>query len=115
MDRFITKLTNVRTHMSQTSSTKCYIEEYEIEPGRLGARLREKTTGRKVDLGAASSEDHQHLLHFLSAAAMHKAAMPDAFTKDGEVDYVAVTGEVDFDAPDELRYIYNEQLSYLFA
>lgn len=41
--------------------------------------------------------------------------MPDVFSKDGDQDCVVVSGDVDFSAPDEIRFIYNEKLSYLFA
>lgn len=95
-------------------STKCYIEEYKNEQGRLSARLREKGTGRKVDLGI-TLDGKQHFLQFLSVAGANKAVMPDVFTKDGEEDCVMVSGDLDFDSPDEIRFIYNEKLSYTFA
>jgi hypothetical protein len=40
--------------------------------------------------------------------------MPDAFTKDGDSDCIIVTGDLDFDAPDEIRFVNNDRLSYLF-
>lgn len=95
-------------------STKCYIEEYKNEQGQLSARLREKGTGRKVDLGL-TLDGKQHFLRFLSAAGANKAAMPDVFTRDGQEDCILVSGDLDFDAPDELRFTYNEKLSYTFA
>ena len=101
--------------MSQTKSTKCYIEEYKGEGGQPGARLREKATGRKVDLGMTTAEGKQHFLQFINAAGANKTAIPEAFTKDGDEDCILVSGDLDFDAPDEIRYIYNENLSYLFA
>jgi hypothetical protein len=100
--------------MSQAKSTKCYIDEYKNEQGQLSARLREKGTGRKVDLGLAL-ESKTDFLRFLSSAHAQKAAMPDVFSKDGDDDCVVVSGDLDFDAPDEIRFIYNEKLSYLFA
>lgn len=100
--------------MSQIKSTKCYIEEYKNEKAQLSARLREKGTGRKVDLGLAL-ESKQDFLRFLSSAHAKKAVMPDVFSKDGDEDCIVVSGELDFDAPDEIRFIYNEKLSYLFA
>lgn len=99
--------------MSQTKSTTCYIEEYKNEQGQLSARLREKRTGRKVDLGV-TLDGKQQFLQFLSAAHGQKAVMPDLFSKDGDEDSIVVSGELDFDAPDEIRFIYNENLSYLF-
>lgn len=102
--------------MSTThASTECYIEEYANADGQPSARLREKHTGRKVDLGFANVADRQHLLQFLSAAMQHRNAMPEVFTKDGDTDCVVVSGDLDFDAPDEIRYIFNERLSYLFG
>lgn len=100
--------------MSQVKSTKCYIEEYENEQGQLSARLREKATGRKVDLGL-TAESKQDFLRFLSGAHAQKAVIPNVFSKDGDDDCVIVSGDLDFDAPDEIRFIYNEKLSYLFA
>ncbi len=40
--------------------------------------------------------------------------MPDVFSRNGDQDCVIVSGEIDFDTPDEIRYIFNDQLSYLF-
>ncbi len=59
--------------MNQIKSTKCYIEEYKNEQSQLSARLREKGTGRKVDLGL-TLDGKQHFLRFLSAAGANKAA-----------------------------------------
>lgn len=101
--------------MSQTKSTKCFIEEYENEQGQLSARLREKATGRKVDLGMTSAADKQHFLQFIGAVGANKAAMPDAFSREGDEDCIVVSGDLDFDAPDEIRFICNDNLSYLFA
>ena len=100
--------------MNQVQSTKCYIEEYENEQGQLSSRLREKVTGRKVDMGI-TAESKQDLLQFLGAARANKAMMPDVFSRDGDEDCVVVSGDLDFDAPDEIRFIYNEKLSYLVA
>jgi hypothetical protein len=100
--------------VGQTKSTKCYIEEYKKEQGRLSARLREKGTGRKVDLGL-TLDGKQHFLQFLNAARANKAVVPDVFSSDGKNDCVIVSGDLDFDAPDEIRFIYNKQLSYTFA
>jgi hypothetical protein len=100
--------------VSQTKSAKCYIEEYKNEQGQLSARLREKGTGRKVDLGL-TLDGKQHFLQFLGAAGANKASIPDVFSKDGDKDCIVVSGDLDFDAPDEIRFIFNEKLSYLFA
>jgi len=102
--------------MSQAMSTRCYIDEYQDEQGRLSARLREKATGRKVDLGITADPDQKRqLLQFLSTARRRMDEMPDVFTKEGPADSVLVAGDLDFDAPDEIRYVCNENLSYTFA
>lgn len=101
--------------MGRTQVTNCYIEEYENDRGQPGARLREKLTGRKVDLGATIDSEARHFLDFLRAAQANRALMPDVFSKDGEDDCIVVSGYVDFDAPDEIRFIHNANLSYLFA
>jgi hypothetical protein len=100
---------------SKTSTTRCYVEEYTNENGKLSARLREKHTGRKVDLGfIANPADCQNLLQFLGAAKQNQQSMPEIFSKEGDTDCVIVSGDLDFDSPDEIRYIFNEKLSYLF-
>jgi hypothetical protein len=99
--------------MSGYASTRCYVEEYEVAPGKLGARLREKGSGRKVDLGGTSSEiDLQQFRLFLGALRANKADMPGVFEKDDAEDTVVVEGDLDFDAPDEIRFIYNEKLTF---
>lgn len=100
--------------MSQAKSTKCYIDEYKNEQGQLSARLREKGTGRKVDLGLAL-ESKTDFLRFLSSAGAQKTLIPGVFSKEDEEDCIVVSGDLDFDAPDEIRFIYNEKLSYLVA
>lgn len=62
-----------------------------------------------------TAEDSLHFVEFLMAMGMNRAATPDVYSKDGANDCVLVSGDLDFDAPDEIRYIYNEKLSYLFA
>ncbi|TFC29181.1 hypothetical protein E3O55_09915 [Cryobacterium sp. MDB1-18-2] len=101
--------------MNQITSTNAYIEEYMNEQGQVSARLREKVTRRKVDLGLATAAGKQDFLRFLNAAGANKTKMPDVFSEDGDEGCVAVSGNVDFDGPDEIRFIYNENLSYLFA
>jgi hypothetical protein len=93
--------------------TECYIEEYGAGTSEAGARLREKETGRKVDLGTVSTQEQaDHFSRFLGMCLAHKESMPNLFSKMGEDDIIEVTGDVDFDAPDEIRYVYNESLTY---
>ncbi len=101
--------------MGRDQVTNCYIEEYENDHGQPSARLREKVTGRKVDLGTTNDSEAQHFLNFLRAAQANRELLPDVFSKSGEDDCVAVSGDVDFDAPDEIRFLHNANLSYHFA
>lgn len=94
-------------------STRCYIDEYTTSSGELGARLREKHSGRKVDLGISDASEKARFLDFLSAIKRSQNDIPGVFLKDSDDDCVVVSGEVDFDAPDEIRYVYNASLSYL--
>jgi len=99
--------------MNSTAQAKCYIEEYTNERGLLGARLREKRSGRKVDLGIAL-DGKERFLRFLGAARMNSKQLPGIFDKTSDESYVLVTGDLDFDAPDEIRFVYNDKLSYRF-
>ncbi|MFD2840671.1 hypothetical protein ACFSYH_08820 [Populibacterium corticicola] len=95
--------------------TRCYIEEYANDQGRLSARLLQKNTGKKVDLGFTDAASRHAFLLFLSGAKRHQKDIPGVFDKDDEGDCVIVSGDLDFDAPDEIRYVSNEQLSYYIA
>jgi hypothetical protein len=101
--------------MSQITTAECYIEEYESAPGRPGARLREKITGRKVNLGFASPADSEHFLVFLNAAREQRAVMPKVYDKDDLADAVAVTGNLESENADEISFVHNEELQYLFV
>lgn len=46
------------------------------------------------------------------ALRANKADMPGVFEKDEADDTVIVEGDVDFDAPDEIRFIFNEKLTF---
>jgi hypothetical protein len=102
--------------MDQGTSTKCYIEEYDNGKGRLSARLREKGTGRPVALrGVVSLSDRRHFTRFMNAAGASKTEVPDVFTKDGDHDCIIISGDVEIDSPDELRFVHNDHISYLVA
>lgn len=81
----------------------------------MSARLREKATGRKVDLGMTTAERKENLRRFLSSAGANKSEMPAVCTKEGDEGCILVPSDLDFDAPDEIRFIHNEKLSYLFV
>ena len=105
----------MRASMGQVKSTKCYIAEHENERGQPSVRLRETATGRKVDLGTTTARGVEDFLQFLRAVGANRAVIPEVFSRDGDMDCIVVSGDIDFDAPDEIRFIYNEKLSYLFA
>lgn len=68
----------------------CYIEEYQNEGGELCARLRDKTSNRKIVI-AGDQLTQIHLLRFLSAAREHIDIMPTVYDRNG-TDSVAVRG-----------------------
>lgn len=70
--------------------------------------------GRKVDLGT-TLDGKQDFLRFLSFAGANKSLMPGVFIKSGTEDRAVVSGDTDFDAPEEIRFIFNENLSYLLT
>lgn len=37
------------------------------------------------------------------------------FSKDEDAEFIVASGDVEFDSPDEMRYIFNDKLSYLFG
>lgn len=101
--------------MTRIASTRCYIEEYENELGQLSARLREKFSGRKVDLGSSTQAARTDFLRFLSSAARNKITAPGYFSREDGSFCILVSGDIDFDAPDEIRFVNNESLSYSLA
>lgn len=101
--------------MTATVAVKCYIEEYETASGALGARLREKGTGRRVVLGTTLPVEKQKFIQFLFAARAHRDAMPDLFDPTGERDAVLVSGHVEVEGQSEVSFVYDDQLSYLLV
>lgn len=101
--------------MTRTAAIRCYIEEYENAGGQLSARLREKASGRKVDLGASDQTARTEFLRFLSSAARNKFSAPGYFSREDAAFCILVSGDIDFDAPDEIRFVYNANLSYSLA
>jgi hypothetical protein len=101
--------------MGRVRSVRCYIDEFVDEHGDPAARLREKTTGRTVDLGVTAAGGMRDFLLFLTAAHASTAAAADVFSRDGEGHCILVSGEVDSEGPDGIRFVYDETLSYLFV
>ena len=92
----------------------CYIEEYSGESGRLGLRLRQKTTGRKVEMYGRTKD---HLTKFLASSHFTGAyeSMPNLYEKDGHRDYILVSGAVAVDSYDVLLFEDGDRLTYLLG
>jgi len=95
-------------------SVWCYIGEYSIEIGSLGVRLRQKMTGRKVEMYGKNKD---HLAQFLASPRFTGARelMPNLYEKDGFDDYVLVSGGTAVDSYDVIRFQDNAELAYLLG
>lgn len=100
--------------VSPPVSVWCYIEEYSSESGSLGVRLRQKATGRKVEMYGKSQD---HLATFLSSPNFTGARehMPNLYEKDGYHDYVLVSGGTAVDSYDVLLFKDGPELTYLLG
>ncbi|WP_243011280.1 hypothetical protein [Cryobacterium zhongshanensis] len=99
---------------SRPVSVWCYVEEYDVEDESRGLRLREKITGRKVEMYGKTKE---HLIKFLSSPIFTGADkhMPNLYQKDGYCDYVLVSGGTTVDSYDVLLFEDDDQLTYLLG
>lgn len=100
--------------ISPPLSVWCYIEEYPGENGHLGLRLRQKVTGRKVEMYGKTKD---HLTEFLASPRFTGAykLMPNLYEKDGYHDYVLVSGGTAVDSYDVLLFNDGAQLTYLLG
>lgn len=100
--------------ISPPVSVWCYIEEYPGENGSLGLRLRQKVTGRKVEMYGKTKD---HLTEFLASPLFTGAyaLMPNLYEKDGYDDYVLVSGGTAVDSYDVLLFEGDAQLTYLLG
>jgi hypothetical protein len=96
---------------------KCYIEEYITESGRPGVRVREKETGRKVEITAFTAREHDDFLAFLNSPNLTGMAelLTNLYEPTGDDDHVIVDGYVEADTPEVIRFTYDSTLSYLFG
>jgi hypothetical protein len=99
---------------SPPASVWCYIEEYPGESESLGLRLRQKVTGRKVEMYGKTKD---HLTKFLASPRFTGAyeLMPNLYEKDGYHDYVLVSGGTAVDSYDVLLFEDGAQLTYLLG
>jgi hypothetical protein len=100
--------------VSPPISVWCYIEEYPGGTESLGLRLREKVTGRKVEMYGKTRD---HLIEFLASPRFIGASklMPNLYEKDGYHDYVLVSGGTAVDSYDVLLFEGDTQLTYLLG
>ena len=77
--------------MKELVKISCYIEEYSNQNGKLCARLRDKTSNKKVVL-MGHNTDKNHLLRFLAQAKIHQDIMPTIYDKDVEGTSVSGAG-----------------------
>lgn len=99
---------------SPPTSIWAYIDEYSTEDGDRGLRLRQKITGRKIEM---YGKNQDHLLTFLASSIFTgaKEAMPNLFEKDGFKDYVLVSGGTATDSFDVLLFNDGAELTYLLG
>lgn len=99
---------------SPPTSVWAYIEEYPVEDGGLGLRLRQKVTGRKIEV---YGKNQVHLLTFLSSPQFTgaKTHMTNLYQKDGFDDYVLVSGGTATDSYDVLLFSDGVELTYLLG
>lgn len=100
--------------ISPPHSVWCYVEEYPGENESLGLRLREKNTGRKVEMYGKTKD---HLTEFLASPRFTGASklMSNLYEKDGYHDYVLVSGGTAVDSYDLLLFEGDAQLTYLLG
>lgn len=101
--------------MSGTRSVDCYIEAYKVKEDHQGLRVRENRTGRKISFGEVPPAAAEPFVRFLIVGVSSAAAMPDLMSKVGADDGVRVSGNVDFDSTEEIRFFYDDALQYLFV
>lgn len=115
LDEFSVQV-NIRTSavVSPPVSVWCYIEDYSDGDGVIGLRLREKETGRKVEM---YGDTKQHLAQFLASphATGMRGRLSNLYEKDGYRDYVLVSGGTAVNSYDVIRYNNGSSLTYLFG
>lgn len=99
---------------SRPTSVWAYIEEYPVDDGGHGLRLRQKVTGRKIEVYGTNQS---HLLTFLSSPQFTgaKTRMANLYQKDGFDDYVLVSGDTATDSYDVVLFNDGVELSYLLG
>lgn len=110
----VTVLIKTADVASPPTSVWSYIEEYAAEDGGIGLRLRQKVSGRKIEM---YGKNQDHLLTFLSSPHFtgSNVHMPNLYEKDGFDDYVLVSGGTATDSFDVVLFNGNAELTYLLG
>lgn len=98
----------------QYQSVFCYIENYPLGD-RIGVRLREKVTGRKVEIRESNPLTKRHFLEFLAAPRMVSpdlSVFPGLMDRNDLDDYVIVSGVVLVDNQDSIAFRDGDNLAY---
>lgn len=114
-ERFSVKVHIVTADIaSPPTSVWAYIEEYAAEDGGLGLRLRQKSTGRKIEM---YGKNQDHLLTFLSSPQFTGANtyMANLYQEDGFDEYVLVSGGTTTDSYDVVLFDDDVELTYLLG
>lgn len=100
--------------VSPPVSVWCYIEKYTRKDDSLSLRLRQKVTGRKVEMYGKTKA---HLAAFLASPLITGTdrLMPNLYEKEGYDDYVLVSGGTAVDSYDVLLFEDGTQLTYLLG
>jgi hypothetical protein len=100
--------------ISPPTSLWCFIEKYSAEGGAPGLRLREKGTGRKVEMYGESKD---HLVAFLASPQVtgYDALLGNLYDENGYREYVLVSGGTTVDTYDVIRYQDDSELTYLLG
>lgn len=114
-DGFSVEVRIVTAHIpSPPTSLWAYIEEYPAESGTIGLRLRQKVTGRKIEM---YGKNQDHLITFLSSPQFTGAGtrMANLYERNGFDDYVLVSGGTATDSYDVVLFNDGAELTYLLG
>ena len=108
---------SVGTTVPSYQSVFCYLEEYAVDNG-VGIRLREKGTGRKVEIRQSNLVTERHFVEFLSAwrnMSADLSVFPGLMDRDDLDDYVLVSGAVLVDNQDSIAFRDGNDLTYVLG
>ena len=92
---------------------RCYLEECKDAVGRPGVCLREKLTGRRVQITTNDRGEDLHVRGFLNQVSSGRQSWPGLFSTNDMGDYVFVSGNVAFRSDLLIEFAYDDDLAYL--